>query len=194
MDASALEHLEAHLARNPGKAAPVASKRAAVAIALFLRDEKLAVQLMRRAERPGDPWSGQVSLPGGRAEPDDPDLIATAVREAREELGLDLSAGAKLLGRLDDRMAIAQGKLLPMSVTPVVFALQAPPAPTLQTSEVARAFSVRLADLGPPNDGIHPWSKGPVTLKLPCWRVDGEVIWGMTHRILSELLELFPRR
>ena len=63
-------------------------RRAAVAIVLHLDPEEQGTEvlLMKRVERQGDPWSGQISLPGGRFEPEDPDLLATAIRETEEEL------------------------------------------------------------------------------------------------------------
>ncbi len=57
---------------------------------------------IKRAQQAGDPWSGQIALPGGRREPADADLLATAVRETREETGIELT-GVEQLGALDDR-------------------------------------------------------------------------------------------
>ncbi|MGH7644285.1 MAG: NUDIX hydrolase, partial [Gemmatimonadales bacterium] len=74
---------------------------AAVALALLEGSTGLELLLIKRAEREGDPWSGQIALPGGRRDPQDPDLLATALRETLEETGLDL-AGAERLGTLDD--------------------------------------------------------------------------------------------
>ena len=65
-------------------------------------DPEPEVLLIRRAEKVGDPWSGHMAFPGGRADPRDPDLRATAVRETREEVGLDLENDAELIGILDD--------------------------------------------------------------------------------------------
>src|SRR5512138_157863 len=61
------------------------------AVAVVLVPSPDAVLLIRRAERPGDPWSGHMALPGGRRESGDADLVATAIREAAEELGLALT-------------------------------------------------------------------------------------------------------
>ena len=70
---------------------------AAVAIALRDGDDGLEALFIHRAVRVGDTWSGQIAFPGGRREPGDADLLATAIRETLEEIGVDLS-GAERLG------------------------------------------------------------------------------------------------
>ena len=70
---------------------PEHHSRAAVAICLGPGADGLAVLMMRRVEHPEDPWSGQISLPGGREEPEDPSLSVTARRETLEEVGLEHS-------------------------------------------------------------------------------------------------------
>ena len=77
---------------------PQVEKRAAVSV--ILREQE--VLLMRRATSTRDPWSGHMSFPGGRHEPHDTDLSATAQRETLEEVGLDLTTHGTPLGRLDD--------------------------------------------------------------------------------------------
>jgi 8-oxo-dGTP pyrophosphatase MutT (NUDIX family) len=75
------------------------------AVALVLRphpDGDAELLFIRRATRAGDPWSGQIGLPGGRYEPADDLLETTALRETLEEVGLDLRAGGRVLGALDE--------------------------------------------------------------------------------------------
>ncbi|HEX4599992.1 MAG TPA: CoA pyrophosphatase [Gemmatimonadales bacterium] len=161
---------------------------AAVALILVEGADGLAALFIHRAEQVGDPWSGQVALPGGHREPTDPDLLATAVREAREETGVDLTA-AERLGALDD-LAPRTPTLPPVVVRPFVFGLTE--RPRLGTSpEVQRAFWLPLARL------TAPAARGEITLALrdatrtfPAYHVDGEVIWGMTERIVTPFLEL----
>src|SRR5262249_42208670 len=75
---------------------------AAVALALVpIHDGDLELLFIQRAELAGDPWSGQMALPGGRRDADDLDLLATAIREAREETGIELLRDY-LLGQLDE--------------------------------------------------------------------------------------------
>jgi ADP-ribose pyrophosphatase YjhB (NUDIX family) len=76
-------------------------RRAAVAVVLHDAGPSPEILFIERAERFGDPWSGQMAFPGGRVDPGDATARAAAERETLEEVGLDL-AGAELLGRLGD--------------------------------------------------------------------------------------------
>ena len=160
-------------------------RRAAVA-AVFSPGDALKVLLMRRAERPGDRWSGQVSFPGGHAEPVDPDLASTARRETREEVGVDLEA-AELLGCLPTRRAKARGRAVPMTITPFVFVVDEPPKLDLGP-EAAHAFWLPF---GPALDGElddhYLYDTGAARIRLPAWRHEADVIWGMTYEMLQEL-------
>ena len=100
--------------------------RAAVALILREGGSGLEALLIRRAEHPRDPWSGQMAFPGGRSEPGDADLAATAVREVAEETGLDLAHAGRLLGALDEVRAMARLRPMDLSIQPYVFALHAP--------------------------------------------------------------------
>ena len=102
-------------------AMPANHGRAAVAITLRIDQDRPELLLMRRAEREGDPWSGQVSLPGGHAEESDLDLVATAIRETQEEVGIDLDRDSGLLGALEPIQARARGGLLDTTIAPFVF-------------------------------------------------------------------------
>lgn len=144
--------------------------------------------LLRRAERAGDPWSGQMGLPGGRRHPDDADLLATAIRETYEEVGLSLSR-ARLLGRLDD-LAPLTPVPVPVTVRPYVFALNEPPDLT-PNQEVSLTLWVEIALLKRP--GIYR----PATLAvrgqsrtLPAYHIGEHLVWGLTERILTPLLAI----
>src|SRR5688572_27389789 len=71
------------------------------AVAIIIAPDPDAILLIRRAERAGDPWSGHMALPGGRREPGDLDLLATAIRETSEEVGIRLGS-EQLVGTLED--------------------------------------------------------------------------------------------
>src|SRR5262245_5273324 len=102
--------------------------QAAVAVVLLARDADIDVLLIRRADRPGDHWSGHMAFPGGRRSSDDADLLATAIRETREEVGLDLARDGDVLGRLVDIAALNRlGRATGMVVRPFVFSIAREP-------------------------------------------------------------------
>lgn len=165
------------------------------AVAVLLHDGAeggggLEALFIHRAERAGDTWSGQIAFPGGRRERTDADLRATAVRETREEIGVDLTA-AEPLGVLDD-MYPRTPVLPPVVVRPFVFGLAARPAMTL-SAEVQDAFWVPLRALTAPGVQqevtIH---HRDASRTLPAYVVGNHTIWGMTERILANLLTLSP--
>ncbi len=163
------------------------ARPAAVALVLLEGPHGLEIILIRRAERADDPWSGQIAFPGGRYEARDRDLEATAIRETREETGVDLSS-AERLGALDD-LYPRTSVLPPVVVRPFVFAL-ARRAALVPSDEVQRAFWLPLARLAEP--GVS--REVTVTLRgaarvLPAYMVDGEMIWGMTERILTPFVD-----
>ena len=172
---------------------PEVEERAAVAIALRPGNGEPEVLLMTRAKRAGDRWSGQVSLPGGREEAGDGELSSTAVRETREEVGLDLAQRGTPLGRLPVVQARARGRLLPMTITPFVYAVDGDP-PLTVGEEATEAF---WFPLGRAHDGAldsrFALGEGSTARTLPCWRFEGRVIWGLTFEILRGFLEvLYP--
>ena len=136
-----------------------------------------------------------MAFPGGHAEPEDADIVAAAIREAHEEVGIDLAGDARVLGRLDDLQSVARGRVLPMAISPVVFALDGERPPlTLDPSEVDDALWVPLDELanGDHDDTIEV-SRGDEAYTLPCWRVQGECIWGLTYIMTHSLLQLLGR-
>ena len=141
---------------------------------------------MKRAERAGDPWSGHISLPGGGFSPADVDLRATAIRETREELGLDLD-GARLLGNLQTLSPMTSGPA-GIEVTPFVFttdvALEPQPGPE---AEAAFWLPLELAASGALDD---TYTYPGTDRTFPSWRFEQHVIWGLTWRILGDLLAL----
>jgi len=164
------------------------ARPAVVALVLLDGPQGIEILLIKRAERADDPWSGQIALPGGRYDVGDRDLEATAVRETREETGVDLS-GAERLGVLDD-LYPRTSALPPVVVRPFVFAL-ARRAALVPSDEVQRAFWLPLGRLSEP--GVR--REVTLTLRgaprtLPAYLVDDELIWGMTERILTPFVDL----
>jgi 8-oxo-dGTP pyrophosphatase MutT (NUDIX family) len=157
---------------------------------VVLVPEPDCVLLIRRAERPGDPWSGQIGFPGGRRHAEDPDLRVTALRETAEEVGLHLSRGAQI-GQLDD-LAPLTPTPVPVLVRPFVFALDRRPSLS-PNREVAGVLWTPLSDLR------QPANFRPTTLLVrgeprtyPAYHLGSDLVWGLTERILSPLLALLP--
>ncbi len=163
-------------------------KRAAVAVILRGTGSAAEVLLMERVQHERDPWSGQVSFPGGTREPEDDDLHETARRETFEEVELDLRAEGRLLGRLPTVAAIGRGGPVDMDITPYVFHVSGHLRPGAGP-EVEAVFWLPLVRvLSGELDGEHVWRRDTLVRRLPCWHWEGRVIWGLTHRMLGELL------
>lgn len=162
------------------------NSRPRAAVACLLHDEAPGprVLLMKRVERAGDPWSGHISLPGGRLDANDPDLLATAIRETHEELGIDL-AGARFLGSLPVLHPFTSGPM-GIEVTPFVFvthaAVEPQPGPE---AESAFWLPIELAASGA-LDGTYTYPG--TTRTFPSWEYESFTIWGMTWRVLGDLL------
>jgi 8-oxo-dGTP pyrophosphatase MutT (NUDIX family) len=186
---------------RPRTVAPAGpGRRAAVAAVLRERTTGLELLFIHRAEHPRDPWSGQMAWPGGRVDANDAGPLATALREAREELALDLERNAELLGALSEVRTHLRRGPGPLSVVPFVFALTGDPS-LAPNSEVQEALWVPLPFLlDRRNRNRMIWMGRGVPLVMPCYRFDGRVIWGLTLHMLDELLEVLghsgvaPRR
>jgi 8-oxo-dGTP pyrophosphatase MutT (NUDIX family) len=184
------------LAATPGAVATVGAddpppRRAAVALVLRLPAGTPGPELLlvKRAEYPGDPWSGHVALPGGRAEPDDPSLWHTAARETHEETGVDLLRTGRLLGVLDE--LYPRTPVLPPIVVRPHVALVAHDGPLTLSAELAAAFWVPLAHFGAPGvDAVRVVQVRGTSLTVPSFGVDAHTVWGMTERILRQFLAL----
>ena len=197
--------LAADLRARPGRLESDDGDPARAAVAIVLRaanavpshespvtshDETPALEILMilRAQRDGDPWSGQVALPGGRRDPSDATLQDTAVRETLEETGIDLSAEGLVLGTLDE-LRPRTPVLPPIIVTPYVAI--APPEFSLQISdELADAFWAPWSTFADPT----VTNESTVNVRGADWKVSsylvGErIVWGMTERILRQLAE-----
>jgi 8-oxo-dGTP pyrophosphatase MutT (NUDIX family) len=170
------------IARYEPDARPERSLRgwqAATALVVAPGEEDLEVAFILRTERAGDRWSGQMALPGGKRDPEDVDLAATAVRETREEVGLALPDP---VGRLDDQ----GGRVHRGIVATYVFVLDERHPMTPHPGEVAEALWIPLPALFDPAAAARfRWGGIP----FPAIEHDGRVIWGLTHRILGSFAE-----
>jgi 8-oxo-dGTP pyrophosphatase MutT (NUDIX family) len=172
--------------RLPEASAPLAGRPAAVLVLLYPDDAGDArVVLIERPTHDGRHHSGEVSFPGGKAEPEDPDAVATALREAEEEVGLEAdSAGVRILGLLD-RLWIPVSDF---AVTPVVALaprrpeLVAAPAEVVRIVEPPVTMFLPDAPLGVVERTVRGWP-----IRYGHYEVDGLSVWGATARILSQL-------
>ena len=167
--------------------------QAAVAMILAEGDNDLDVCFIRRAEREGDPWSGQVAFPGGRAESADPTASAVAERESFEEIGLKLHAD-HLIGPLPVRPIERQELNL---LSPFVYYVGAGAQLTTtvrERHEVASVFCVPLHHLFDESAATElEYPHGGAATRFPGIRYGDHVIWGLTLRILESFAEIMQR-
>lgn len=172
---------------------PRLKRRAAVAVVLRPRGGDIDVLLMRRVERVGDRWSGDIACPGGFGHARE-SAVETAVRETGEELGFGLHA-SMALGQLAMRPVRPWHRFADFQVAPIVF--EVPPGPVrleLDRSEVASARWIPLSALADPSmrQRFLWWWRFAKPVAIPflvprVWVGDYDV-WGLTLRILDELL------
>lgn len=165
------------------------------AVAMILRDSPAGIEILfiRRADHPGDPWSGQMAFPGGRSEPDDADLRVTAMRETVEEIGLDLAAAGEYLGPLDEVRAMARMRPMNLAIAPFVFRLRGAATHRL-SPEVTSVHWLPLEELlGERWRSVMDYEHEGARLQFPCLRRDGLVIWGLTYRMFAGFGEVVTR-
>lgn len=171
--------LERLLARRPAARLDLPGPRAAVLLVLYDEGAVPYLVLTKRSETVAHP--GQVSLPGGRPEPVDADLRATALRETEEELGVPASA-VRVLGRLDDMQTMTSGFV----VSPFLAVLEGPFRPVPADDEVALVIEIPLVDLLAA-DARLPDDPGLLELRYPLAHED---VWGFTARVLRAFAAL----
>ena len=172
---------------SPASARPEAAP-SAVLVLLYEHDGEPWVVLTRRA------WhlrhhAGEVSFPGGRREPGDADLWATALREASEETGLDPGA-VRRVGRLDRFVTVGSRSL----VCPFVATADERPELVPDPAEVERVLHVRLSELTDPEAWREEvWSLGTEfggERTMTFFELPGDTVWGATAAMLRRLLML----
>jgi 8-oxo-dGTP pyrophosphatase MutT (NUDIX family) len=188
---NALAHIERALTRAnavPVVADPKLRGAAVAAIFRIASGDALELLMIERASYAGDPWSGHIAFPGGRREPYDLTLLDTALRETREEIGVDILTTGRVLGALEPVNPLSPS-LPPLSIAPFV-ALLTRDVPLVLNDEVASAFWVPLSAL----QHLDASRQVAVTLSNGTTRTvrafvhDRYTIWGLTERILRDLL------
>jgi 8-oxo-dGTP pyrophosphatase MutT (NUDIX family) len=163
------------------------TRPAAVLIPFLQKADGWHLLFIRRTVIPNDQHSGQVAFPGGRCNPDDPDAVQAALREAQEEVGLD-PADVMILGRVQDMLTITNYR-----VTPVVGVIPWPYELIPQEDEVARIFTIPLNWLAEPaNREIQMRGLQFLGQDVPVIffkEYDGELLWGASARMTVLLLE-----
>ena len=152
--------------------------QAATAVVVAPHDTAPAIAFIRRAERTGDRWSGDMALPGGTRDDTDPDLATTATRETREEIGLTLG---EPLTRLADQVGRTSGG----TVASFVHVLDQRPSLVPDPDEVAEALWIPLDQLVAARAATR-FRRGGIP--FPAVKHDGRIIWGLTHRIVGTFL------
>ena len=172
----------ASLALDQDEPSPEGFRPAALIVPLVPREDGLHLIFNKRAANL-DNHPGQVSFPGGRRDPEDPDLLTTAKRELHEELSIAPDQHSPLC-RLKSRCVISY-----YYVTPFVSLID--PAATIvpDPGEVAYAFEVPLAYLAQPGTEVRVEREMFGELRtFYAWKHSGETIWGATGRIIADFL------
>ncbi len=168
------------LATRAHRTLPTEGKRvAAVLLALVPRDAEWNVLLTKRTETV-EHHKGQISFPGGMVDPGDADVVATALRETDEEVGIP-SAQVRVLGRLDDFYTVAT----PFHVTPVVGTIEGPFVARPNPQETAEVILAPMRELLDPYRWRQEDWKG---IAVSFYDVAGVTVWGATARILDQFL------
>lgn len=166
---------------------PADAKLAAVAVIFREYRNRSEVLVIQRAQRTGDPWSGHLAFPGGRHDPGDPSLLATAVREVREEIGLSLRHEHLLSAQ--PQLAAPQLRSGQLLVAPFAFEIGGDPELTLAPGEVASAFWVDLEPLlSGARDTHYELQRDKQRMRFPGFVIGEHVLWGMSYRMLQPIL------
>jgi 8-oxo-dGTP pyrophosphatase MutT (NUDIX family) len=168
----------------------VAEPKAAVAI-VRARLPRESVLLIRRSQREEDSWSGHWSFPGGRRDPEDPDLLHTALRELEEECGIRLRREHKQAGLPP---VLARRRAGPfVLVAPFVFEVEAELPTVVDPREAVEAVWVPL-DMwrDPTRHSLQAVPGLPGDWLFPAIDLNGMPLWGFTYRLGTDWLGLLP--
>ena len=175
----------AKIIKNLVPSEPLRTGQRIASVALIIRDRKLpSVLLIKRVERSGDPWSGQVAFPGGKTQEGDRTARDTAVRETMEEVGINLNSSGEFLGY----GGAATTHTGTMDVVPSAFELKKS-VDVRPNGEVASFRWVDLDELlAPSARSTYELDRGGSVVGVPAFQVGDYVVWGLTYRILTACL------
>lgn len=188
LDAStSIETLQQRLAaRSRVEYHDAGARRAAVLVPIISAPAGLQLACFERTHEVID-HKGEICLPGGSIETADRDVVDAALREAREELGID-PASVRVLGLLDDVHTFVSNYI----ITPVAGFIGSEPEVVCDPLEVARPITVPLATLL--SQGVESYElRGPdgTSRTIYAYHVGEDRIWGATARIIHGLLTLW---
>jgi len=154
---------------------------AAVVVLLKSTNQDFQVLFVKRAEKSGDPWSGQTALPGGKRNPEDRDLKETVVRETLEETRINLLEGCRFLGAMEPVRSTQKPE---MKILPFVVLLEKE-QPIKLNEELTAYFWTPLKELAK-HKGTTEFS----FREYPAYIIENHIIWGLTYKIMNNLLSL----
>jgi len=160
---------------------PDEDANASVAILIRPAADDLEVFIVKRAEVDGDPWSGDMAFPGGKKAAQDLGVLDAAVREVMEETGIDLKP-LKPLGYMEPLTSWVRRNF---RVQPVVYLFERDP-PIRLNYELTKYMWTPIGELRK--------LRSQATVKgfdSPIYRIGDEVVWGLTCRMLDQLIEIF---
>lgn len=174
----------------PGSALPLAPASLRPASVLLLCDPTTPgvplLFVLRSTELRHHP--GQIAFPGGSFEPTDADVVATALREANEEVGVE-PGDVEVIGLLSPFNTAVSERWL----TPVVGIERAPSRLRIDDIEVVECFRIDIADLLVAPHEVRELERDGLRRQVHFYEAEGRVIWGVTGAILHELLTLLGR-
>lgn len=167
------------------------------AVAIILRDAEHGTEflLMQRAQHPKDPWSGQMAFPGGKVEADDESSKAAAIREAHEEVGIQLNE-QDYIGQLDDFYGFKANNKYNAHVACFVFKVGR--LVSLKANyEVADMVWLPISHLDNPSHAHEFYHPKDNSIRMPAVLIDKDkeqILWGLSLRILTTMFELIDRK
>lgn len=186
-----IQRLKRH--KKPVRGFGPVKKKAAVAIPLLATADGVSLLMIRRAQREGDPWSGHMGFPGGRRDRKDANNLACALRETREELGLDLEEAGELICELGQVNTGWRPDRPEMLITPFVFELHGAPVlkPNHEVDDVVWVPLQFLLDKS--NRMPLKWEWRGESIESDAYFFEGDQIWGLSLMMLDELMEAAQR-
>ncbi len=155
-------------------------REAAVLIPLIVEKDSIKTVFIERTPDAG-PHSGQIAFPGGKREGFDSDLVETALREAKEEVGIKLSRKDYIGSLTPVQIPISR-----FSVEPVICVTDKIMEFVKQEAEVSTIFTVDLLELFDTED-VRLVKARDIMINAPSFKFENQIVWGATAMVLKEL-------